>query len=139
MSVKMMSIFSSCYILVFLLNYYNGERKILLSQAIDINGIEQIYIIPYAIGGSILVIALGKIIKANKILEWFGRNSLMLYILHAPIIRLLMIWSREFLVKNELYLSFSLVVIYYVVVFLFVWLLSLLTSTKYGSYLMGKF
>lgn len=90
-----------------------------------------------SIAGSLVVILVAKRIKTNIFLEYFGRNSLIIYCLHISVLSSLYLLEKRFtdLANFSGWISFGNLVITVFVLSVFCYVLNL----KYFRYLIGKF
>lgn len=91
-----------------------------------------------AISGSIVVLGISKHINANSIIEYIGRESLMIYILHFIFIEFLISIFRNQLIENDIVISTLLYVLFFIVALFSSLLVSKLLDYKYLKWVKGR-
>lgn len=87
-----------------------------------------------SISGSCIIFLTSSIIVKNKLFEWFGKNSLIIYIVHVPFLNLFYTMYSKFIHVNVLLA----VTIYITTLFSSV-LVAILLNTRRLKFIIGKF
>lgn len=91
-----------------------------------------------SISGSFGILGVCKYLKSNKLLEYYGRNSLVFYCMHIPFLMVVCQLYR-IIPTNNIYVSILTYCMFIFLTFLFCHLCVMLFNTKYGKYFLGKF
>lgn len=79
--------FTVAYFVITLTYFFNGVIPPHITNSFDISICNYPIHFIMAVGGSIFLIELSKIVQTNRIIELFGRNSLVIYLTHIAIIQ----------------------------------------------------
>ena len=99
---------------------------------ININATMIISLIVLSILGSLLTIEISKLISSNKFLEYLGKNSLVVYCIHVPILKFLI---QHFAIDG---LYYKILPIFFITI-LICCVVSFVLNLKYIRFIIGKF
>lgn len=124
-----------CYVSLFLLSIPFGIDNPVIAYHIHLHWDNLLYGIPFTMAGIFTLMGLSKWIDHNCFLEYFGRNSLPIYILHMPLLNKVVFKCLPYF--ND----------YPYIIFLFEFLAGIaismvlvsLIDSRYGRWILGKF
>lgn len=123
-------------ILIVCLNVFNWDFPYVTAR-FNTNIVNLLYFIMLAVTGTFLLLYISKRIKVNFLLEYFGKNSLIVYTLHISVLASVLDVGKVFLGKNIEYSCFSVFQLCLSVLLLL--LLVRLLNMKYLRLFQGKF
>jgi len=137
--VKASLLFTISFIITIVLSHINilnigyfYHVPAITQMLINLNPSMFISLILLSVTGSLMILGLSKWISANRILEYLGRNSLIIYCVHAFVLTILI---RHFAVDGE---CIKIVFIYLLTV-LICSMISFVLNLKYIRFIIGKF
>lgn len=142
--VLIMLLYIAGHVIRFALRINNIDNifitPVVISHSCNISSIVQVptYIF-YVITGSLSIFGITKYIGQNKLLEYFGRNSLTVYCVHFVILNALTLLVYEVIQPNNIIMALLFICMVFILCILSCCCICYITKFKPFNYLIGKF
>lgn len=138
-NMKYLLMWSVIYIILCFIMYWGNLHKPVVALGTNCRIYEAPLYLLSAFGGSCLVISFSKLINSNRLLEFFGRESLIFYIFQVKVllyIEMLYLTFTTVAHMNSVLVFFSIV---FILTVLTLSVISIVIDNKHLSFLIGKF